>query len=340
MAKRSILLIYTGGTIGMIHDPVTGRLKPFNFKRLLQEVPELKKFDVKIDTHSFRKPIDSSDMHPRVWKELAEIVEKKYKNYDGFVILHGTDTMGYTASALSFMFENLGKPVILTGSQLPIGTNRTDGKENLITAIEIASDYRNDKPVVPEVCIYFEFSLYRGNRTRKFSAEQFRAFQSPNYPALAEAGVHLKYNKAFIASKPKGKLSVNTKLDEHVAILKMFPGISREAVEAMLHIKDLRALVLETFGSGNTNTEKWFLQALEKAVKKGLIILNITQCDAGRVEQGRYETSSGLAKAGVIGGADMTTEAALTKLMSVLANEKNISRVKKQLVTDLRGELT
>lgn len=341
MAKKaSILLIYTGGTIGMINDPRTGRLKPFNFRRLLDEVPELRKFDIKIDTLSFEEPIDSSNMHPDIWIRLAKLIGKNYDNHDGFVILHGSDTMAYTASALSFLLENLGKPVILTGSQLPIGTIRTDGKENLITAIEIAAARHNGKPAVPEVCIYFEFRLFRGNRTNKFNAEHFRAFQSPNYPLLVEAGVHLKYQRSAIRPLPAKKLKVHTALDRNVVILKMFPGISQAAVEAVLGIKNLRGLVLETFGSGNAPTEAWFIAGLEKAIKKGIVILNITQCAAGRVEQGRYETSSELQRIGVTGGSDMTSEAAVTKLMFTCAAEKKPSRISRLLLQDLRGELS
>lgn len=339
-SKASILLIYTGGTIGMINDPKTGRLKPFNFKRLLDEVPELRKFDIRIDTHSFEKPIDSSNMHPDIWIMLAEIIQKNYKKYDGFVILHGSDTMAFTASALSFMLENLGKPVILTGSQLPIGTIRTDGKENLITAIEIAAAKIKGKPAVPEVCIYFEFRLYRGNRTNKFNAEHFRAFHSPNYPLLVEAGVHLNYNLPAILDHPKAKLKVHTRLDTNVVVLKLFPGINESAVDAILNIPGLRAVVLETFGSGNASTERWFVKALQQAIKRGLIVLNITQCAAGRVEQGRYETSSELQRIGVIGGADMTTEAALAKLIFACGLEKNNAKASLLLSRNLRGELT
>jgi L-asparaginase len=340
MAKKSsILLIYTGGTIGMINDPATGQLKPFNFTRLLDEVPELRKFEIKIDTFSFDNPIDSSNMHPDIWVKLARLIEKNYAKYDGFVILHGSDTMAYTASALSFMLENLGKPVILTGSQLPIGTIRTDGKENLITAIEIAAAKRNGKPAVPEVCVYFEFRLFRGNRTMKVNAEHFRAFQSPNYPSLVEAGVHLKYNDAAILGHPAGKLKVFTKLDLDVAILKLFPGITANVLHAVLGIKNLRGLVLETFGAGNAPTDKWFVKALEKAIKKGVIILNITQCDAGRVEQGRYQTSSQLEKIGVVGGEEMTTEAAITKLMYLTGKEKDPKTIARLLKKNLRGEL-
>lgn len=342
MAKKkpSILLIYTGGTIGMIRDAKTGQLKPFDFLRLLDEIPELAKFDIDIDTFSFRNPIDSSDMKPEIWIEIAELIRDEYDKHDGFVILHGSDTMAYTASALSFMLENLSKPVVLTGSQLPIGTIRTDGKENLITAIEIAAAKSEGKSIVPEVCVYFEYRLYRGNRTNKFNAEHFRAFQSANYPLLAEAGVNINYNYPHIRKSPGKKLKVNTKLDQSVAILKMFPGISANVVNAVLNAKGVRAIVLETYGSGNTTTEKWFIDAVTSAIKKGQIILNITQCAAGRVEQGRYQTSAGLAKAGVIGGADMTTEAAITKLMYLLANSRNLAEVKKYLRRDLRGELT
>jgi L-asparaginase len=339
MAKKSgILLIYTGGTIGMINDPSTGQLKPFNFTRLLDEVPELRKFEINIDTHSFENPIDSSNMHPDTWVKLARLIEKNYKLYDGFVILHGSDTMAYTASALSFMLENLGKPVILTGSQLPIGTIRTDGKENLITAIEIAAAKLDGKPAVPEVCVYFEFRLFRGNRTLKVNAEHFRAFQSPNYPSLAEAGVHLKYNTPAIMPFPKGKLKVFTKLDLNVAVLKLFPGITPQVIDAVLGIKNLRGLVLETFGSGNAPTNPWFVKSLEKAIKKGLVILNVTQCNSGRVEQGRYQTSSELKKIGVVGGEDMTTEAAIAKLMYLTGKEKNTKAIISQLKKNLRGE--
>jgi L-asparaginase len=341
MKKRpQILLIYTGGTIGMISDNKTGQLKPFNFKRLLDEVPELRKFDVSLDSISFDNPIDSSNMNPSIWVMLAETIRDNYSKYDGFVVLHGSDTMAYTASALSFMFENLSKPVILTGSQLPIGTIRTDGKENLITAIEIAAARKNNKPVVTEVCIYFEYRLYRGNRTNKFNAEHFRAFQSPNYPLLAEAGVHIQYNESAIEPSSRKVLKVHTSLDSNVAVLRMFPGISFSVTDAVLNANGLKAVVLETFGSGNAPTEKWFLDRIKKAIQAGIVVLNITQCAAGRVEQGRYQTSAGLKEIGVIGGADMTVEAALAKLMFLFGNSKNTSFVKKQLVKNLRGELS
>lgn len=339
MAKRpNVLLIYTGGTIGMIRDLKTGQLKPFNFARLLDEIPELSKFNIDIHTHSFENPIDSSDMQPEIWLELAALIGKSYSKHDGFVILHGSDTMAHTASALSFLLENLSKPVVLTGSQLPIGTIRTDGKENLITAIEIAAAKNKGKAIVPEVCIYFEYNLYRGNRSNKFNAEHFRAFQSANYPLLAEAGVSIHYNTPHIQIPTKGKLKVHTALDRNVAILKMFPGITPEVVKAILFADKVKAIVLETYGSGNVTTQKWFLDAVATAIKKGRIVLNITQCAAGRVEQGRYQTSAQLENIGVVGGADMTTEAAVIKLMFLLGQKtKNIP---KELSRSLRGELT
>lgn len=324
----------------MIRDAKSGQLKPFNFERLMDEIPELSKFDLNIQSHSFRKPIDSSDMQPEIWMELAHLIEEEYNKFDGFVILHGSDTMAYTASALSFMLENLAKPVVLTGSQLPIGTIRTDGKENLITAIEIAAAKEKGKAIVPEVCVYFEYQLYRGNRTHKFNAEHFRAFESPNYPLLAEAGITIRYNRGDIQKPSTKKLKIHTLLDKRIAILKMFPGITPAVVRAILNAEGVQAIVLESYGSGNVTTEKWFTDELRAAIKAGRIILNITQCAAGRVEQGRYQTSAALAEIGVIGGADMTTEAAVTKLMFLLANSADLKSVKKQLGQNLRGELT
>lgn len=334
-----ILLIYTGGTIGMMQDAKTGQLKPFDFKHLTEQIPELNKFDVTLSAVSFEKPIDSSDMRPDVWVDIAKTIEKNYGKHDGFVILHGSDTMSFTASALSFMLGNLGKPVILTGSQLPIGTIRTDGKENVITAIEIAAAKEKGKPIVSEVCIYFEYQLYRGNRTHKYNAEHFQAFQSPNYPILAEAGVSIKYNRAALRKPVVKKLDVKTRMDTNIAILKMFPGITPNAVEAILNTKDAKAIILETFGSGNATTQDWFIGSLKKAIAKGIIILNITQCNAGKVEQGKYATSAAFNKIGVIGGADLTTEAAVAKLMYVLGNTTSKRDVIKALQSDLRGEM-
>lgn len=334
------MLIYTGGTIGMMQDMKSGQLKPFDFAHLTEQIPELKKFDIELSAISFEKPIDSSNMKPEIWVKMAETIRDNYNKYDGFVILHGSDTMAFTASALSFMLENLDKPVILTGSQLPIGIIRTDGKENLITAIEIAAAKKEDKPVVTEVCIYFEYQLYRGNRTHKFNAEHFEAFDSANYPVLAEAGVHIRYNHSALAQATGKKLKVHTQLDPNIAILKIFPGINKNVVECMLKAKGLRALILETFGAGNASTDEWFIAAIKRAIDSGMIILNVTQCNAGAVEQGKYETSARLAEIGVAGGADITTEAAVTKLMFVLGQGKSQKETLKMLKQNLRGEIS
>jgi L-asparaginase len=338
--KSKVLLIYTGGTIGMMQDSKTGQLKPFDFKHLSEQIPELNKFDVTLSSVAFEKPIDSSDMNPEVWLSIATIIEKNYDKHDGFVILHGSDTMSFTASALSFILEDLNKPVILTGSQLPIGTIRTDGKENLITAIEIAAAKEKGKPVVSEVCIYFEYQLYRGNRTHKFNAEHFQAFQSSNYPILAEAGVHLKYNHTALKKNDAKKLKVHTALNPDIAILKLFPGITKNVIEAILNIKDIKGIILETFGSGNASTQPWFIELVKKAIDGGIVILNVTQCNAGKVEQGKYATSAAFTSIGVIGGNDITTEAAVAKLMYVLGKTSNKKEIRKLLESDLRGEIT
>ncbi len=341
--NSSILLIYTGGTIGMKLDPETGALMPFNFSEILVEVPEIKKFGCKIDTFSFEPPIDSSDIQTGFWIEIAKIIQKNYRRYDGFVILHGTDTMSYSASALSFMLENLQKPVIFTGSQLPIGMLRTDGKENLISSIEIAAAKDSEgRSIVPEVCVYFESQLYRGNRTTKYNAENFRAFRSANYPVLAEIGVHIKYNSAYIMY-PKvlsEELSIKTNLDTSVAILKIFPGISPEVVGSILNIKDLKSVILETYGSGNAPTAKWFIDLLKSAIDRGLLILNVTQCHAGKVDMDAYSTGILLKKIGVISAFDSTTEAALTKLFFLLGQSSDIQKIKTQLLTNIRGEIS
>lgn len=338
----SVLLIYTGGTIGMIENPETGALEAFNFDQLQENVPELKRFNYRISSYQFNPPIDSSDMEPTLWAKLVKIIHYNYNNFDGFVILHGTDTMAYTASALSFMLENLSKPVILTGSQLPIGVLRTDGKENLITSIEIAAAKHPDgTAIVPEVCIFFENHLLRGNRTTKINAENFNAFRSYNYPTLATAGIHIKYDYDRIRkADPKTPMHPHYVFDTNVVILTIFPGIQENIVKTVLNTPGLRAVVLKTYGSGNAPQKPWFIQLLKEATQRGIVIVNISQCSTGMVEMARYETGLHLLDAGVISGYDATVESVLTKLMFLLGHGLSPREVRNEMSCSIAGEFT
>ncbi|MDH8701025.1 L-asparaginase [Dysgonomonadaceae bacterium PH5-43] len=340
--NASVLLIYTGGTIGMIEDDNTGALKSFDFNNLKEYVPELNRLKFKIDVVQFERPIDSSDMNPEKWKDLVSILENNYNSYDGFVILHGTDTMAYSASALSFMLKNLDKPVILTGSQLPIGKIRTDGKENLITALEIAVDKDEDgKAIVPEVCIFFQNMLMRGNRTTKINAANFKAFNSFNYPILAEAGTNIRYKHDLILKPlPDTKPQFHYWLNSNVTIIKIFPGISPDTLKALISIPNLKGVVMETYGAGNAPTEKWFLDIIEEGVNNGIVIVNITQCASGSVVMERYHAGRTLLDIGVLSGYDMTTEAAVTKLMFLFGHGLVREEVKEHLKKSLAGEIT
>lgn len=324
----------------MREDPVTRTLAPMKFELLLDEIPELNKLDYSISSITFNPPIDSSNMTPAIWTKLARTIEKNYSRYDGFVILHGTDTMSYTASALSYMFENLDKPVIMTGSQLPIGVLRTDGKENLITAVQIAAAKKEGKSVVPEVCVYFDSQLFRGNRTTKKDSAHFSAFASYNYPALAKAGVDIVYNHEKINyPKNKGLLKINTNVDDRVVVVKMFPGLNNQYFDSILQLPGLKGVVLESYGSGNMPTSGWLITSLRKAARKGIVLLNVSQCPGGKVMMGHYETSLALEQAGVISGQDITVEAAVTKLMFLLGQNLSLEDTKHYLGKNLKGEI-
>ena len=338
----SVLLIYTGGTIGMRRNPETGALEAFDFDQLQEHVPELKRFNYRISSYQFNPPIDSSDMEPSLWTKLVRIITDNYEEFDGFVILHGTDTMAYTASALSFMLENLKKPVILTGSQLPIDMLRTDGKENLIASIEIAAAKHEDgASIVPEVCIFFENQLLRGNRTTKINAENFNAFRSYNYPTLATAGIHIKYEYDRIL-KPNYQKSLKSHYlyDTNIAILTLFPGIQENIISTVLHAPGLKAIVLKTYGSGNAPQKRWFIDLLKDATTRGIIIVNISQCPSGMVEMERYETGLHLLDAGVISGYDSTVESVITKLMFLLGHGKSEEEIRHLMTVPVAGEFT
>ncbi|UTD16085.1 asparaginase [Tenacibaculum mesophilum] len=339
--QPKILIVYTGGTIGMVKDYNTGALKAFDFSQISSKIPELQQLNCEINTISFDEPIDSSNMNVHYYIQIADIISDNYDKFDGFVVLTGSDTMSYTSSTISFMFENLQKPVIFTGSQLPIGDLRTDAKENLITSIQVASAYENDKPVIQEVGLYFEYKLYRANRTTKINAEQFEAFASMNYPPLAESGVHLNFNYPLLL-KPKenqSDLVVRKNLDNHVAILKLFPGITESVVRSFMNIPDLKGIILETYGSGNAPTEKWFVDLLEESVSKGIYIVNVTQCKGGSVILGHYETSSELKRIGIVDGKDITTETAIAKMMYLLGEKLSKEDFTHYFQTPLRGEM-
>ena len=343
MNTSSILIIYTGGTIGMKEDPVDGTLKPFDFSQIKAEVPELNKFAVKLDSHTFSPLIDSSDVEPSLWISLAQLIRDHYEEYDGFVILHGTDTMAYSASTLSFMLEGLTKPVVFTGSQLPIGVPRTDGKENLISAVEIAAA-KDEKghARVPEVAICFDSQLLRGNRCVKYSAEAFNAFASPNCPPLAEAGINIRYNTDLIR-KPvywDAQLRVQTHLDTRVSILKVHPGMTPQVMRSVVLDPGTRAVIIETYGSGNALSKEWFLEILREAAAQDKILLNVTQCKSGTVNMDLYATGASLKHAGVLSGADITTEAALGKLFCLMGRSDNNAWVKAMLEKDLCGEIS
>lgn len=339
--SNSILLIYTGGTIGMINHHASNSLIPVDFSEISDQLPELKRFAFKIDSITFDPTIDSSNVNPEFWSDLAKLIKSKYYQYDGFVILHGTDTMSYTASALSFMLENLDKPVILTGSQLPIGMLRTDGKENLLTAIEIAADRKDGKAIVPEVCIFFQDRLFRGNRTTKHNAEYFHAFRSYNYPALADTGIHINYHRQFISyTTNKRPLSIQSKMDQNVGLIRIFPGMTCEWIKSCLNVKGLKGVVLETFGSGNAPTYDWFIKEIAQAISRGLVIVNVTQCQAGSIAVGKYETSRRIHEIGVVNGGDMTSESALTKLMFLFGKGLQTKEIILYFDRSLSGEIS
>ena len=333
---KHILVIYTGGTIGMVRDSKTGALHPFDMSKIYEALPDLRELPCVLESYCCDPIIDSSNIDPRYWIEMAEVIEDNYNKYDGFVVLHGTDTMSYTASMLSFMFENLSKPIILTGSQLPLGMIRTDGRENIIGAIEIAS---SKEVSIPEVCIFFEDKLFRGNRTTKISSEYFEAYYSGNYPSLAKVGINITYKKSLFLDMPTGDLRVHKRIDDNIIIVKIFPGIKESYLRAVFGLEGLKAVVLETYGSGNAPTEEWFLDIIKEAIDNEIIIYNVTQCKSGSVLMGHYETSTQLLEMGVVSGKDITTESAVAKLMYLLGNFDSREEIVGMLNRPLRGEI-
>ncbi len=339
-ADTSIFIIYTGGTIGMDYDKDGNHLVPLDFKYIIDKVPELKRFDFELTVLSMNEPIDSSNVQPHHWLNIGRMIYDFYNDYDAFVVLHGTDTMAYSASALSYLLENLEKPVIFTGAQLPIGVTRTDARENLISALEIASTKdEHGKALVPEVCIFFDNLLLRGNRARKVQSFNFTAFKSQNCPPLAVAGIHIDYHKQLILPQPTEPFWFYNKMDSNVIIIKLYPGLSPSSLNHILHTPDLRGVVLETFGSGNAPSDDDFVNILKEAIDRGIFIYNVSQCNGG-VIQGLYETSKKLAEIGVVSGGDITPEAAITKLMFLLGNEHDNEMIRRKLESSLRGELT
>ncbi len=337
--KASILMIYTGGTFGMAYTD-DGALSPFDFNHVVEKIPELKTLDVSFTVITFTQPIDSSNIHSHHWRTIGHIICENYGKYDGFVVLHGTDTMAYTASALSFMLNGLNKPVIFTGAQIPIGSTRSDARDNFLTALEIASSKENGAAIVGEVCIYFNHQLLRGNRSRKIRSSQFGAFESANHPPLAISGVFIEYNKNSILPHSDKDLNFQYELDTNVTVLRLFPNIQQGILENIFRTEGLKGVVLETYGSGNSPNYLWFISCLKEANDRGIVLFNVSQCDGGRVIQGRYETSRKLEEVGVLSGSDITTEAAITKLMFLIGQEKEPSSVKQKLVIPICGEMS
>lgn len=340
--KPKILIIYTGGTIGMIENPETHVLQPFDFTHLIDNVPKVKMLDYDIANTQFNPPIDSANMSPAHWRELATTIEENYDDFDGFVVLHGTDTMAFTASALSFMLENLHKPVIITGSQLPIGEVRTDGEENLITALQVAAARdKEGEPMVREVAILFENYLWRGNRSTKMSADNFNAFKSNNYPALAKIGLGIHFNEEALYRVPSRRpMKVRYNMDTNVIFIDLYPGMKESTLRYMLATPDVKGVVLRTYGAGNAPDDAWFIDTIRKAVERGIVIMSVTQCVNGGVRASLYDTGNRLSQAGVVSGHDITSEAAITKMMYLFGMGLPPENVKKYLCYSLCGEVS